>query len=118
MVGWRDRRARPVRRRTDRQSAVPVVAHRRGTRSTMRASFFSLLRLPATALLAAATLLAGCATPPTDPDELAAFKENNDPLEPMNRYIFEVNNGFDELLIKPVAAWYNLMLPAPVENGV
>ena len=83
----------------------------------MRASFSSLLRLPAV-LLTAATLLAGCATPPTDPDELAVFKENNDPLEPMNRYFFEVNYGLDQLLIKPVAAWYNLMLPTPVERGV
>ena len=84
----------------------------------MRASFSNLLRRPAAVLLLAATVLAGCATPPTDPDELAAYKENNDPLEPMNRYFFEVNYGLDELLIKPVAAWYNLILPAPVEQGV
>ena len=84
----------------------------------MRASFSNLLRRPAAVLLLAATVLAGCATPPTDPDELAAYKENNDPLEPMNRYFFEVNYGLDQLLIKPVAAWYNLILPAPVEQGV
>ena len=84
----------------------------------MRASFFNLLRVPAAALLSAAVLLAGCATPPKDPDELAIYKENNDPLEPMNRYIFEVNNGLDELLIKPIASWYNLMLPDRVEQGV
>ena len=64
----------------------------------MRASFSNLLRLPAAVLLLAATVLAGCATPPTDPDELAAYKETNDPLEPMNRYFFEVNYGLDELL--------------------
>ena len=79
----------------------------RGNRSIMRASFSNLLRLPAAVLLLAATVLSGCATPPTDPDELAAYKENNDPLEPMNRYFFEVNYGLDELLIKPIAAWYN-----------
>jgi len=84
----------------------------------MRASFSNLLRLPAAVLLLAATVLTGCATPPTDPDELAAFKETNDPLEPMNRYFFEVNYGLDQLLFKPVAAWYNLILPAPVEQGV
>ena len=55
---------------------------------------------------------------PSDPDELAAYKETNDPLEPMNRYFFEVNYGLDQLLFKPVAAWYNLILPAPVEQGV
>src|SRR5215470_19438004 len=85
---------------------------------TMRASFFSLLRLPAAVVLAAATLLAACAPVPTDPDELEIYKENNDPLEPMNRYFFEVNNGLDELLVKPVASWYVLILPQPVQNGV
>ncbi|HSY88713.1 MAG TPA: VacJ family lipoprotein, partial [Verrucomicrobiae bacterium] len=50
----------------------------------MRASFSNLLRRPAAVLLLAATVLAGCATPPKDPDELAAYKETNDPLEPMN----------------------------------
>ena len=78
----------------------------------------NLLRLPAAVLLLAATMLAGCATPPTDPEELAAYKENNDPLEPMNRYFFEVNYGLDELLIKPIAAWYYVILPTPVEHGV
>src|SRR5581483_11838476 len=100
--------------RTGRQVAVRAAARRRGTRSTMRASSFRLSRLPAV-LLTAAALLAGCATPPKDPDELAIYKENNDPLEPMNRYFFEVNYGLDELLFKPVASWYNLILPARVE---
>ena len=30
-------------------------------------------------------VLAGCATPPSDPAALAAFKANKDPLEPLNR---------------------------------
>jgi phospholipid-binding lipoprotein MlaA len=78
-----------------------------------------LLWLPAAALLAAAVLLGGCATPPkNDPEALAAYKENNDPLEPMNRYFFEVNYALDELLLKPLASWYNLLLPPPVERGI
>jgi len=63
-------------------------------------------------------LLGGCATPPKDPDELAVYKENNDPMEPLNRYFFDLNYGFDELVFKPLAAWYNLLLPTPVEHGV
>ena len=31
---------------------------------------------------------AGCATPPTEPEALAAFREANDPLEPANRVMF------------------------------
>src|SRR6266436_10155820 len=84
----------------------------------MRASFSNLLRRPAAVLLLAATVLSGCATPPTDPDELAAYKENNDPLEPMNRYFFEVNYALDELLIKPIASWYYVALPNPVQDSI
>jgi phospholipid-binding lipoprotein MlaA len=65
-------------------------------------------------MVAAAALLlsvAGCATPPDDPEERAAFEAANDPLEPMNRYFFEVNYALDELLFKPIAGWYWLALP-------
>jgi phospholipid-binding lipoprotein MlaA len=76
------------------------------------------LRLPAALALIAVVSLSGCATPPTDPDELAQYKENNDPLEPMNRYFFEVNYALDELFFKPVASWYDTILPTPVEHSV
>src|SRR6266481_80749 len=82
---------------------------------TIASEFF---RLPALAALVAVVSLSGCATPPTDPDELAAYKENNDPLEPMNRYFFEVNYALDELLLKPIASWYDAILPKPVERSV
>ena len=77
-----------------------------------------LLRLPAALALVATVSLSACATPPTDPDELATYKENNDPLEPMNRYFFEVNYALDELLLKPIASWYDAILPKPVERSV
>jgi phospholipid-binding lipoprotein MlaA len=64
-------------------------------------------------------MLAGCATPPTDdPDALAAFEEANDPLEPMNRYFFELNYAADELLLKPLAGWYYVALPNFAQDGV
>jgi len=64
-------------------------------------------------------MLAGCATPPTDdPDALAAFKEANDPLEPLNRYFFELNYAADELLFKPLAGWYYVALPDFAQDGV
>jgi phospholipid-binding lipoprotein MlaA len=86
----------------------------------MRASSFLFLRFPAVLALTVATLLGGCATPPPkdDPDAVAVYKENNDPLEPMNRYFFEVNYGLDELLFKPLASWYSIMLPPPAERGM
>jgi phospholipid-binding lipoprotein MlaA len=64
-------------------------------------------------------LLAGCATPPTnDPEALEAYKEANDPLEPMNRYFFELNHAADELLFKPLAGWYYVALPNFAQDGV
>jgi phospholipid-binding lipoprotein MlaA len=65
-------------------------------------------------------LLAGCATPPPadDPEALEAYKEANDPLEPMNRYFFELNNAADELLFKPLAGWYYVALPNFAQDGV
>lgn len=70
--------------------------------------------------VALALLAAGCATPPDPSDEAAvqAFNEANDPLEPMNRYFFEVNHGLDELLVKPFAGYYNIALPDPAKDGI
>ncbi|MBL8709509.1 MAG: VacJ family lipoprotein [Rhodospirillaceae bacterium] len=74
----------------------------------------------ATGLVATALLASGCATPPDPSDEAAvqAFNEANDPLEPMNRYFFEVNHAVDELLVKPFAGYYNIALPDPAKDGV
>ena len=64
-------------------------------------------------------LLAGCATPPSnDPEALEASKEATDPLEPMNRYFFELNYAADELLFKPLAGWYYVALPNFAQDGV
>jgi phospholipid-binding lipoprotein MlaA len=79
------------------------------------------LRTAALALaLGGPLLLGGCATPPdpSDPDAVAAFKEANDPLEPMNRYFFELNYAADELLFKPLAGWYYIALPNFAQDGV
>jgi phospholipid-binding lipoprotein MlaA len=64
------------------------------------------------AAIATLLLLAACASPPeNDPDALAAYEEANDPLEPANRYVFEVNYAADELLLKPFAGWYYAAIP-------
>jgi phospholipid-binding lipoprotein MlaA len=71
------------------------------------------MRASRSMLLVAGLLLslAGCATPPDDPEERAAFDAANDPFEPMNRYFFEINYALDELFFKPLAGWYWLALP-------
>jgi len=72
--------------------------------------------LPVAALIA--MVLSGCATPPKDPAALAAYEEANDPLEPMNRYFFDVNNALDDTLGKAIAGWYYVALPNFAQDGI
>jgi len=71
-------------------------------------------------LLACALLpcFSGCATVPRDPEALAAFKANNDPLEPMNRKTFAFNQGVDRALLKPIAKGYLKLIPAHGRDGI
>jgi phospholipid-binding lipoprotein MlaA len=66
--------------------------------------------------LGALLLLAGCATPPADPAARAEFNATNDPLEPMNRTIFSVNDVFYTYLIRPVAKTYTFVFPQFTRN--
>lgn len=52
--------------------------------------------------------LTACATKPpaSDPEAVAEYKENNDPLEPTNRVFYAVNNGLDTVILRPVAVAY------------
>ena len=72
------------------------------------------------AILAVAALisLSGCATKPTDPDELAEYKSTNDPYEPSNRFFYKVNDTLDRYTLKPVAKAYVYVVPQPVRTGV
>jgi len=67
-----------------------------------------------------ALVMAACATPPAADDEAAraAYKEANDPLEPLNRTIFEINRGLDKLIFRPVAELYRNALPDGLRDGV
>jgi len=64
--------------------------------------------------------LGGCATPPpaSDPDAVAEFNQANDPLEPTNRVLYEVNTGLDTLVLRPLALGYTWVLPQFVRTGV
>ena len=67
-------------------------------------------------MLSAATVglallvLSGCATGPNANPE--------DPLEPLNRTVFQFNDGLDKAVFKPVAKAYKAVTPAPVRTGV
>lgn len=70
------------------------------------------------AALVAATMLGGCATRPIEPDELAAYRERNDPFEPLNRAVFQFNEVVDRAVLRPVAIGYRAVLPQGVRNGI
>ena len=84
---------------------------------TMRDSIIGFARVFAVAALCAG-LAVGCATPPQDPQARAAFEEANDPLEPMNRAIFDVNLALDNAILKPVAIGYRDVVPADARNSL
>ncbi len=66
----------------------------------------------AAALAGALATMAGCSSnagPGTDV---------NDPLEPLNRYILNLNDGVDTIILRPVAVAYRDLVPYPVQDAV
>lgn len=72
----------------------------------------------AVALLAAPLLLSACADMPKSAEERAEYTATNDPLEPMNRTIFDVNDFLDRLLIRPLAELYRVTVPQPLRDRI
>ena len=62
------------------------------------------------ALAATLLLLAACATGPD--------ANPRDPLEPLNRGIYQFNDAVDTAVLKPVATAYQKVTPSPVRTGV
>lgn len=61
-------------------------------------------------LCLAALLLSACAArPPPNP---------KDPLEPLNRRVYQFNDAIDRAVIKPAATAYRKLLPSPVRASV
>lgn len=72
----------------------------------------------AVALLAAPLLLSACADMPKSAEERAEYAATNDPLEPVNRTIFDVNDFLDRLLIRPLAELYRVTVPPPLRDRI
>lgn len=72
------------------------------------------------AALALALFGAGCAArpDPTDRDAVAEFRATNDPIEPLNRASFFVNDGIDTLVLRPAAEAYRIFLPPEVRTAI
>lgn len=77
-------------------------------------------RLIPTLALAMAVGLGACATrpDPTDAEAVAEFNTTNDPLEPLNRGAYFVNDGLDTLVLRPAAEAYRIFLPPEVRTAI
>lgn len=81
----------------------------------------ALLRQAIFALPLALAALAGACAPapdPSDPEAVEEFKATNDPLEPLNRAVYEVTDGVDAVIVRPIALAYRHIVPNPVRKGV
>jgi phospholipid-binding lipoprotein MlaA len=70
------------------------------------------------ALVAVGLALAGCASREEPPAQAAVAEAANDPFEPMNRKIFDMNEGFDKTVLLPVAQAYVDVVPEPARDSV
>lgn len=64
--------------------------------------------------------LSGCADrpPATDPDAVADFRANNDPIEPANRFFYRINDGLDTYIFAPVARGYRNVVPGGIRRPI
>ncbi|MEQ8747789.1 VacJ family lipoprotein [Pyruvatibacter sp.] len=72
-------------------------------------------------VVAIALTLGACATRPDPGDQpaVAAYQEANDPIEPLNRYFFAVNDQLlDGLILKPAAQGYDAVLPRVAKDSI
>ncbi len=68
--------------------------------------------------LMASLALTACSSMPKTPAEKAEFNATNDPFEPLNRTIFDVNDFLDRLLIRPLAELYRHTVPPILRDRI
>ncbi len=89
------------------------------TNVSLAAKARQAVSLTAPALLLA-TALSGCAhaPPKADTADYQAYQEQNDPIEPTNRFFYAVNDRIDRYAFKPVAQGYVAITTQGVRNHV
>lgn len=68
--------------------------------------------------LVALLALSACSSMPENKAEVAEANAINDPIEPVNRAIFDVNDFLDRLLIRPMAELYRVTVPPPLRDRI
>ena len=65
---------------------------------------------PLLVVVVAITTLPGCAT--------FKVQDQRDPLQPVNRVIYKLNEMLDKAIIKPVTRLYKAVVPKPIDTGI
>jgi len=81
----------------------------------------ALIRGFSSALIAVMIVaLSACAgrPDPADTEAYAEYQEINDPIEPLNRGIFEINRGLDTLFLEPASILFKDLLLPPLQRAV
>ena len=69
-------------------------------------------------VVACVLALAGCASRDEPQAQADVSLAANDPFEPMNRTVFDMNQGFDKTVLLPVAQAYVDVVPGPARDSV
>jgi phospholipid-binding lipoprotein MlaA len=69
-------------------------------------------------LVALAIAAAGCASSPAGKEDDAAVRAEYDPLEPLNRSLYTLNDVVDRYTLKPIARGYKAVVPEFARRGV
>ena len=75
-------------------------------------------RWTALLLVTCGLALAGCASDELPAAQAQVAEQANDPFEPMNRFVFDMNQGFDKAVLLPVAQAYVDVVPEPARDSV
>lgn len=70
------------------------------------------VRFIASTAIGLSIALSACTTVP------AGQRAANDPWEPMNRTLYQVNTSIDKVTTKPLARGYQKIIPSPIRTGV
>ena len=69
-------------------------------------------------LVVVALVVSGCASHPQNSSTVAAEEDFHDPLEDINRKIFDFNQVVDRWVLVPAAKGYRAGLPAPIRDSI
>jgi phospholipid-binding lipoprotein MlaA len=73
---------------------------------------------PGWVTLVLAALLAACASAPSGSTDEEPERAEHDPLEPLNRSLYAINDVVDRVTLKPIARGYKAVVPEFARRGV